>query len=101
MLSFRTACLVTGVRFIGALNLTVGILLLALARGALDARAERSVAAAVALGIGILACVHFAVLATNESGPRPRWNPMLYADTAFFSAVALYWVAVGLGRRRA
>ena len=96
-------------RFIAALNFTVGALLLAMSRGELDVLAQYWVAFVMALGVAILAGVHVVVLSANtaSAGASPRWTATLYADTVFFTLIALYWALVtfrlsgeGTGGRR-
>jgi hypothetical protein len=76
VLSFKTACIVTGVLF-AVMSL------------------------AMVLGIGILTVVHIKVLATNADPVtgQPNWSGVLYLDTGFFSWVTLYWLAVAVASR--
>lgn len=88
-------------RFIAALNLTVGTLLLALTFGDLNSNGQFAVACAMVACIGVLTGVHVYVLATNDAA-EPQWTRTLRVDAVSFAAITVYWLitAVRIRRRR-
>jgi hypothetical protein len=85
-------------RLVGASDLMVGMILLALAASPMPARSRCWVAGCMAASTAVLTAVHIHILLPT-AGPR-LWQPTLRLDTALFGLLAVYWVIVALTATR-
>ncbi|HBM88030.1 MAG: hypothetical protein P1U69_10560 [Parvibaculaceae bacterium] len=79
-------------RFVGSWMVIVALLLLAAGIVPPTPSSQRMLALAMTLGLAVVTAVHVQVQLSE--GTAERWLPPLKMDTAFFTALTLYWTVV-------
>ena len=79
-------------RFVGSWMVIVALLLLAAGIVPPAPSSQQMLALAMTFGLAVVTAVHVQVLLSE--GTAERWLPPLKMDTAFFTALTLYWTVV-------